>query len=76
MVEKEKPSEHKTLSFSPQEFARRFRKVREIMQLRGIDGLIITGNTGYNSSLAADIRYITGLSGLAAEGTYVLFPLI
>jgi Xaa-Pro aminopeptidase len=76
MVEKEKPSEHKTLSFSPQEFARRFRKVREIMQLRGIDGLIITGNTGYNSSLAADIRYITGLSGLAAEGTYVLFPLM
>jgi len=47
-----------------------------VMQLRGIDCLIITGNTGYNGSLGADIRYITGLAGLAADGTYILFPLM
>lgn len=76
MVEREKHSEYKTLSFSPQEFARRHRKVREMMQFRGIDGLIITGNTGYNNSFAADIRYMTGLTGLAADGTYILFPLM
>ena len=76
MVEGEKHDENKVLKFSPQEFARRHRKIREIMQLRGIDCLIITGNTGYNNSFAADIRYVTGLAGLAADGTYILFPLI
>jgi Xaa-Pro dipeptidase len=64
------------LHFSRREFARRHRKVRELMQLRGIDCLIITGNTGGNHSFASDIRYITGLAGSSAEGTYVLFPLI
>jgi Xaa-Pro aminopeptidase len=76
MVEVVKHGENKILKFSPQEFARRHRKIREIMQLRGIDCLIITGNTGYNNSFAADIRYVTGLAGLAADGTYILFPLI
>jgi Xaa-Pro dipeptidase len=59
-----------------QEFSRRYGKVREIMQLRGIDCLIITGNTGGNQSFCADIRYMTGLAGGAAEGTYILFPLM
>jgi Xaa-Pro aminopeptidase len=76
MVERKKHNESKTLLFSSQEYARRHRKIREVMQLRGIDCLIITGNTGYNNSLAADIRYVTGLSGLAADGTYILFPLM
>jgi Xaa-Pro aminopeptidase len=76
MVERKAHNENKTLLFSPQEYARRYRKIRELMQLRGIDGLIITGNTGYNQSLAADLRYVTGLSGLSGDGTYILFPLI
>jgi Xaa-Pro aminopeptidase len=76
MIERGTQNENKDLNFSPQEFARRHRKIREIMQLRGIDCLIITGNTGYNNSFAADIRYVTGLAGLAADGTYILFPLI
>jgi len=45
------------------------------MQLRGIDCLIITGNTAGNLSFAADIRYMTGLAGFSAEGTFILFPL-
>jgi Xaa-Pro aminopeptidase len=61
------------LSFSADEFARRHNKIREIMQSRGIDSLIITGNTGLNQSNASDLRYITGLP--AADGTYILFPL-
>jgi Xaa-Pro dipeptidase len=69
-------AEEKIFPFSMQEFSRRHRKVREIMQLRGIDCLIITGNTGGNQSFCADIRYMTGLAGGAAEGTYILFPLI
>lgn len=60
------------LLFSRDEFARRHRNIREIMQRRGIGCLIVTGNTGLNQSNAADIRYITGLA--AADGTYILFP--
>jgi Xaa-Pro aminopeptidase len=59
--------------FSADEFARRHNKIREIMQFRGIDCLIITGNTGQNQSNAADVRYVTDLA--AADGMYVLFPL-
>jgi Xaa-Pro dipeptidase len=62
------------IPFSAEEFARRHNKIREIMQLRGIDCLIVTGNTGLNQSNAADIRYITGLA--AADGSYILFPLV
>jgi Xaa-Pro aminopeptidase len=76
MVEREKGNENIVLRFSTQEIIRRHRKIREMMQLRGIDCLIITGNTGYNNSLAADLRYVAGLSGLAADGTYILLPLM
>jgi Xaa-Pro aminopeptidase len=75
MAERKNISE-KNLSFSSEEFARRYRKIREIMQLRGIDCLIVTGNTGYNGSLCADLRYITGLAGLSGDGTFILFPLM
>jgi Xaa-Pro aminopeptidase len=68
-------SENSTLYFSRDEFARRHQQIRKIMQLRGIDCLIVTGNAGGHQSFAADIRYITGLAGSAADGTYVLFPL-
>ncbi len=64
------------LPFSRQEFERRQRKVRQIMQSRGLDCLIITGHTGGHHSFAADIRYMTGLAGSAAEGTFILFPLL
>lgn len=76
VINGEQSRENEMLVFSGEEFVRRHRKVREIMQLRGIDCLIITGNTGGNQSFAADIRYLTGLAGSAAEGTYILFPLI
>jgi Xaa-Pro dipeptidase len=61
--------------FSSQEFARRHGKIRELMQQRGLDCLIIAGHTGYHHSFAADLRYVTGLSGLALDGTCALFPL-
>jgi Xaa-Pro aminopeptidase len=61
--------------FSFAEYARRHRKVREAMQSRGIDCLIVAGNTGYHHANAADLRYLSGLSGTALDGTYVLFPL-
>jgi Xaa-Pro aminopeptidase len=76
MADKNQRGEKTMLPFTTQEFVRRHRKIREIMQFRGIDCLIITGNTGGNQSLAADIRYVAGLPGSAAEGTYILFPLM
>ena len=75
MTNTEQSDDSAVLFFSREEFARRHRKIREMMQLRGIDCLIVTGNSGGNQSFAADIRYLTGSSGSAADGTYILFPL-
>ena len=42
----ERPDEESPCKFSPKEFERRHRKIRELMQLRGIDCLVITGDSG------------------------------
>lgn len=61
------------LAFSSREFERRHRKIRELMQLRGIDCVIITGNTSGHRTAAAALRYVSGLIG---DGPYILFPLV
>src|SRR5512137_977365 len=64
------------LKFSTQEYERRHRKIRELMQLRGIDCLVITGHNGGFGSAGADIRYVSGLPGaILTDGPYILFPL-
>lgn len=60
-------------TFSPQEFERRHNKIREIMQLRDIDCLIITGNNDFFRSYAADLVYVTGQPPMT--GGFVVFPL-
>lgn len=64
------------LRFSAQEYERRHRKIREVMQLRGIDCLIITGHGGGYGSAIADVRYISGLTNLTTDGPYIVFPLL
>jgi Xaa-Pro dipeptidase len=76
VTDRETDNKNAMLVFSRKEYFRRHRKVREIMQLRGIDCLIVTGNSGGNQSFAADISYLAGLAGSAADGTFILFPLI
>jgi Xaa-Pro aminopeptidase len=64
------------LTFSTQEFERRHRKIRELMQLRGIDCLVVTGHNGGFGSAGADIRYVSGLPGaILTDGPYMIFPL-
>ncbi len=63
------------LLFSAQEYERRHRKIREVMQLRGIDCLIITGHGGGYRSAIADVRYVSGLVNLTTDGPYIVFPL-
>ncbi len=68
--------EQEKLTFSAQEYERRHRKIRELMQLRGIDCLVITGHNGGFGSAGADIRYVSGLPGaILTDGPYILFPL-
>lgn len=65
--------EEDVLKFSDQEIERRHKKIRELMQLRGIDCLIVTGHTGTYGAEAADIGYIAGVSQFF-QGGYLLFP--
>jgi Xaa-Pro dipeptidase len=65
--------EEDVLKFSDQEIERRHKKIRELMQLRGIDCLIVTGHTGTYGAEAADIGYISGVSQFF-QGGYILFP--
>jgi Xaa-Pro aminopeptidase len=72
----ERPDEESPLKFSPKEFERRHRKIRELMQLRGFDCLVITGDSGGFGSAAADIRYVSGLpAAVHNDGPYIVFPL-
>lgn len=63
------------LTFSSKEFERRHRLIREVMQLRGIDCLIVTGHGGGYGSAIADVRYVSGLTNLTTDGPYIVFPL-
>jgi Xaa-Pro aminopeptidase len=65
--------EEDVLKFSPQEIERRHQKIRELMQLRGIDCLVVTGHTGTHGAEAANVNYIAGISGFFQGGT-IHFP--
>ena len=64
--------ENKTLGFSMSEWRRRHRKIRELMQLRDLDLLVITGHEGRNGAWLSNLQYA---SGLGARLKYVLIPL-
>lgn len=59
--------------FSFDEGKRRHRKIRELMELRGIDCLIIAGHLGNYKSSAADVRYVSNYC-MWFEDEYVVFP--
>lgn len=61
------------LAFTPKEIKRRHQKIRELMQLRGIDGLIVAGHAGTHGAEAANIAYISGISQFF-QGGYLFFP--
>ena len=60
------------LGFSISEWQRRHRKIRELMQLRDLDLLVITGHEGRNGAWLSNLQYA---SGMGARLKYVLFPL-
>ncbi|MFQ5860713.1 MAG: M24 family metallopeptidase [Dehalococcoidia bacterium] len=59
-------------SFSPAEYRRRYDAVREEMAARGLDGLVIYGDSGPSEHNMANIHYLTNYS--APWFCYVLFP--
>jgi len=66
----------KVFGFSPAEWRRRHQKIKEIMQLRNIDCLIIVGCSAKNWAYAASHVYVAGqdATGLG-DYAYVVFPL-
>jgi Xaa-Pro aminopeptidase len=75
MAKSEWRGEEDVLTFSSHEIERRHKKIRELMQLRGIDCLIVSGHTGTYGAEAADIGYISGVSQFF-QGGYILFPFV
>lgn len=60
------------LGFSMAEWQRRHQKIRELMQLRDIDCLIITGHEGRNGAWLSNLQYS---SGMGDRLNFVVLPL-
>lgn len=71
MADETKGSE-KISGFSRSEWERRYQKIRELMQFRDIDCLIITGHEGRNGAWQCNVQYTCGMSVMS---TYVVLPL-
>lgn len=59
--------------FSDAEYRRRYRLVREQMALHSIDCLVVTGGTGMNAELMADVHWLSNWNHTASQG-FVVFP--
>ena len=59
--------------FSKEEYDRRFREIRKRMQEKGIDVLIIYGDSGSNNSNHANVKYVSNYQDPVSS--YVVFPL-
>ena len=62
------------LTFSREEYQRRYEKIRAAMDRRGLVCLVITGNTGWFNGEQANLRYVTGLD-VWLEPLFAVFPL-
>ncbi len=59
--------------FSKEEYDRRFKEIRQRMQEKGIDVLILYGDSGSNNSNNANIKYVSNYQDPVS--CYVVFPL-
>ena len=59
--------------FSKEEYDRRFREIRKRMEEKGIDVLIIYGDSGSNNSNHANVKYVSNYQDPVSS--YVVFPL-
>ena len=58
--------------FSKEEYDRRFREIRKRMQEKGIDVLVIYGDSGSNNSNHANVKYVSNYQDPVSS--YVVFP--
>jgi len=59
---------------SPQERDRRWVRIREEMVKRGVDCLLLNGNSGRWNEMNANIRYVAGYADPLSGTCYALFP--
>jgi len=60
--------------FSQEEYDRRFREMRQRMQEKGIDVLIIYGDSGSHNGNHANVKYVSNYQDPVSS--YVVFPLV
>src|SRR5918911_332076 len=59
--------------FADAEFERRYRRVRGLLDERGLDGLVAFGWSALGRAAQADVQYLSGFLGM--RDNYVLLPL-
>lgn len=59
---------------APAERDRRWRRIRQAMNERGVDCLLLNGNSGRYNEMNANIRYISGYADPLSGICYALFP--
>ena len=59
---------------SPEERDRRWVRIREEMARRGVDCLLLNGNSGRWNEMNANIRYVAGYADPLSGTCYALFP--
>src|SRR5215813_1771694 len=60
---------------SPAERDRRWMRIRAEMARRGVDCLLLNGNSGRWNEMNANIRYVAGYADPLSGTCYALFPL-
>jgi Xaa-Pro aminopeptidase len=58
--------------FSPQEYARRYQNIRHMMERKGVQALVIYGNSGMGRTAHSDIHYIANFLG--NRDNFAVFP--
>ena len=67
-------NDYKYFRFSPEEYERRWAKIRKWMDKRGIDCLLVNGGAGLWDRCWFNIRYLTNYIGTLDLSTYCVFP--
>lgn len=65
-------TQHLYPKFSPAEYERRYRAIREQMEWRGLDALLVYGEVGISGSWQANVHYLTNYADTHYH-SYVLF---
>ena len=72
LLRERRGADYDDVRFSDAEYERRYRRVRQQMAMRGLDCLVVYGNSAHGDSNQAGIRYLSGY--IDQISAYIVFP--